>query len=62
MVAAEVALGRPLFAFVMLDRDEVELEPPPRMLLEELPGSTPALPAHNVHGHPMLLPLFSIIC
>ncbi len=34
-----------------------------RVLLEELrDGKTPACPAHRVHGHPMLSPLFFIKC
>jgi hypothetical protein len=54
----EIGLG----CFVVLVRDDAELELPGRMLFEELRGRTPELPAQTVQGHPILLPLFSMRC
>jgi hypothetical protein len=46
--------------FAIDDWEDTPLELRILELFDELFGSTPPLPAHNVHGQPMLLPPFSM--
>jgi hypothetical protein len=52
--------GAPEDAFAFGDWEDTLLELRILELFDELFGSTPPLPAHSVHGQPMLLPPFSI--